>query len=115
EVTDLSLSYHVCLATGFAILAYTAYVEDSVIFMTKQIMTTIPVMILISQILYFEHFYEQGNEIITDHSCLNCKTHIEIDWNYCSLCGFATETAFRQQSATLASTASSPPPSCAAS
>lgn len=93
EANDLSISYHICLAMGFGMLTYTAYVEDSIIFLVKQVMTTIPVLILIGQIFYFEHFYEQGNEIITDQSCANCKTHIDLDWNFCSLCGIQTDAA----------------------
>ena len=87
EVLDLSLSYHICLALGFGMLTYTAIVEDSQIFLVKQIMTTIPVIILISQILYFKHFYDQGDEILKNHFCSNCKSTIELDWNFCSLCG----------------------------
>ena len=93
EVLDLSISYHICLALGFGMLTYTAYIEDSLIFMVKQVMTTIPVLILISQILYFGHFYEQGNEVIVDQSCAHCKTHVDISWNYCALCGIEIEVA----------------------
>ena len=40
EVRDLSMTYHVLLALGFGILTYTAWAENSVIFLVKQIATT---------------------------------------------------------------------------
>ena len=51
EVRDLSMTYHVLLATGFGILTYTAWLEGSTIFLAKQIMTTIPVCVIIGQII----------------------------------------------------------------
>ena len=47
EVRDLSMTYHILLALGFGILAYTAWLEGSTIFLVKQIATTIPVCIII--------------------------------------------------------------------
>jgi hypothetical protein len=41
------------LALGFGILLFQAYVENSTVFMIKQIMTTIPVLIIIGQIFYY--------------------------------------------------------------
>ena len=58
EANDLSILYHVCLAVGFGMLTYTAYIEDSTIFLAKQIMTTIPVLILIGQIFYFDRYWD---------------------------------------------------------
>ena len=52
EVRDLSLPYHILLALGFGILTWQAYIDGSVVFIVKQIATTIPVLILIGQILY---------------------------------------------------------------
>ena len=52
EVRDLSITYHVMLALGFGILAVTAYVEGSTIFLIKQISTTIPVLVILGQIFY---------------------------------------------------------------
>ena len=52
EVRDLSMTYHVFLALGFGILTYTAWVENSLIFLVKQIATTVPVLIIIGQIIY---------------------------------------------------------------
>ena len=51
EVRDLSMKYHVFLALGFGILTYTAWKENSIIFIVKQIATTIPVVIIIIQII----------------------------------------------------------------
>jgi uncharacterized protein with PQ loop repeat len=53
EVRDISLTYHILLAIGFSILIYTAHIEDSFIFLMKQILTTIPVVIIIGQILHY--------------------------------------------------------------
>ncbi|MCT4641533.1 MAG: PQ-loop repeat-containing protein [Bacteriovoracaceae bacterium] len=54
EVNDLSMTYHIMLAVGFGILTYTAYAEGSIIFLVKQVATTIPVLIIIGQILYYK-------------------------------------------------------------
>ena len=93
EANDLSILYHVCLAVGFGMLTYTAYIEDSTIFLAKQIMTTIPVLILIGQIFYFDRYYKHQNRIMTEsQSCENCNTNLNLDWNFCSLCGIQTES-----------------------
>ena len=55
EVRDLSMAYHVLLAIGFGILTWTAWAENSTIFVVKQIATTVPVMIIIAQIVYHKN------------------------------------------------------------
>lgn len=55
EVRDISLMYNVLLAIGFGILGVTAYQEGSVIFLVKQIVTTIPVIIIIFQVVYHKN------------------------------------------------------------
>ena len=84
EVRDLSLIYHILLATGFGILAITAYYEGSLIFLVKQIATTLPVVIIISQILYHkqDHWHDDLNP-----SCQGCQEELESDWDYCPYCG----------------------------
>ena len=49
EVRDLSLIYHILLALGFGLLIITAVMEDSFIFLVKQIATFIPVIIIIGK------------------------------------------------------------------
>ena len=63
EVRDLSMVYHVMLALGFGILTYTAYIEGSVIFIVKQIATTVPVIVIITQILYHkdDHWHDNSD------------------------------------------------------
>lgn len=55
EVRDISLAYNILLAVGFIILGVTAYFEKSAIFLAKQISTTIPVLVIIGQILYHKN------------------------------------------------------------
>ncbi|MFK7871930.1 MAG: PQ-loop repeat-containing protein [Oligoflexales bacterium] len=83
EVMDLSIMYHVLLALGFGVLTWTAWVENSVIFMTKQILTTIPVVVIICQILYFRKKREEEARL----PCANCDYIPEQEWNFCALCG----------------------------
>ncbi len=84
EVRDLSLIYHVLLALGFGILTYTAWAEDSVIFLVKQIATTIPVIVIIFQIFIHkdDHWHDDS-----DPFCNACKKELELDWNHCAYCG----------------------------
>jgi len=84
EVRDLSLSYHVLLAIGFGILTYTAWLEDSRIFLVKQISTTIPVVIIISQIFF--HREDRWHEEV-DPLCQSCNRELELSWNNCPFCG----------------------------
>lgn len=84
EVRDLSLMYHFFLAVGFAILGITAYIEQSVIFLVKQIITTIPVCIIIGQIFYHkkDRWYDPNMPI-----CIICQKKIENNWQFCPFCG----------------------------
>jgi len=84
EVRDLSMTYHIFLALGFAILTYTAWREDSTIFLVKQIATTIPVVIIIVQILI--HKGDRWHDKI-DPYCKSCNQELELKWNFCSNCG----------------------------
>lgn len=84
EVRDLSLTYHYMLALGFGILTYTAWVEDSVIFMVKQVATTIPVMIIIAQIYYHKDDPWHDED---DDFCNKCSAELECHWNACPYCG----------------------------
>lgn len=84
EVRDLSLTYHICLAIGFGILAFTAYVEGSAIFLIKQIATTIPVCVIISQIFY--HKQDKWHDD-SDANCHVCKQELEHPWVHCPYCG----------------------------
>ncbi len=84
EVRDLSMPFHILLATGFGILTYTAFAEGSTIFLVKQIMTTIPVLVIIGQIVYHrdDHWHDDK-----DPYCAGCKEELEISWKFCAYCG----------------------------
>lgn len=84
EVRDLSLAYHWLSFIGFALLAFQAYVEGSMIFLVKQIATTIPVGILIWQIYYHrkDKWYDEKYS-----DCFSCNRKIEPEWKYCPDCG----------------------------
>jgi uncharacterized protein with PQ loop repeat len=84
EVRDISLTFNILLAIGFSILAVTAYQERSVIFLSKQILTTIPVLIIICQIFY--HKNDRWHDINVDH-CRSCNEELEVYWSYCPFCG----------------------------
>lgn len=83
EVRDLSMIYHVMLAMGFGILTLTAWIEGSTIFLVKQIATTIPVLIIIGQILYHkdDHWVDDDTP-----NCTNCNRDLEDDWVICPYC-----------------------------
>lgn len=84
EVRDLSLAYHWLTLFGFAVLAVQAHYEDSLIFLIKQIMTCIPVAILIFQIYY----HRQDKWYDSEYSdCGLCKRKIEPSWKFCPNCG----------------------------
>jgi len=84
EVRDLSMAYHVLLAIGFGILTWTAWAENSTIFVVKQIATTVPVMIIIAQIVYHknDHWHDDA-----DPNCNGCGSELEQDWAFCAYCG----------------------------
>ena len=84
EVRDLSMIYHVMLALGFGILTYTAYIEGSVIFIVKQIATTVPVIVIITQILYHKDDHWHDN---SDPMCTACNKELEPWWDFCAHCG----------------------------
>jgi len=84
EVRDLSLPYHILLALGFGILTYQAYIDGSVVFIVKQIATTVPVVILIGQILYHRKDTWHDNK---DDICEECSEELEPGWAYCPECG----------------------------
>ena len=80
EVRDLSIPYHIFLALGFGMLTVTAYAENSTVFMIKQVLTTIPVLIIISQIFYHkkDKWHDDQDEI-----CEVCGYELEPDWDIC--------------------------------
>lgn len=88
EVRDLSLAYHYLLAIGFSILAWTAYHEHSTIFLVKQVLTTIPVLVIIGQIYYHkgDHWHDEAQV-----HCRECAEELEDDWNLCPYCGTGRE------------------------
>lgn len=96
EVRDLSMTYHILLALGFGILTYTAWAEDSMIFLVKQIATTIPVCVIIAQIVL--HKEDRWHDDSDPH-CIKCNSELELIWNHCPYCG--TEKTEEQQQAQL--------------
>ena len=83
EVRDISLPYHFLLALGFGILIFTAYEEQSTIFLVKQIATFIPVVIIVFQI--FQHSKDHWHDD-ADPICEKCDSELEPDWIYCPYC-----------------------------
>ena len=83
EVRDLSMTYHVMLALGFGTLTLTAWIEGSTIFLVKQIATTVPVVVIIGQILYHrgDHWVDDD-----DPNCLQCSEDLEPGWIICPYC-----------------------------
>jgi len=84
EVRDISLTYNILLAVGFGILAYTAYQENSAIFLVKQVMTTVPVVIIIFQVMYHRNDKWHDPEL---KKCATCNGEIEHPWKFCPYCG----------------------------
>ena len=84
EVRDISLAYNVLLAIGFGTLGFTAYQEGSTIFLVKQIVTTVPVLVIIGQVLY--HKNDKWHDVSLKR-CKNCSEEIERSWKYCANCG----------------------------
>ena len=84
EVRDLSMTYHILLALGFGILTWTAWIEGSTIFVVKQISTTVPVLVIIGQILYHkdDHWHDEN-----DPNCHKCHQEMEPYWKHCAYCG----------------------------
>lgn len=90
EVRDLSIWYNILLALGFGILGFTAYQEKSLIFLVKQIVTTIPVIVIIFQIIY--HSQDRWHELGAKH-CQGCKEELESWWKHCPSCGTAKKNS----------------------
>lgn len=84
EVRDISLCYHILLALGFGFLIIPAWVEGSNIFLVKQVVTFIPVLIIIAQIFWHrkDHWHDEY-----DLYCTGCKDELEDDWAFCPYCG----------------------------
>lgn len=83
EVRDLSLIYHVMLFTGFSILAVTAYMQGSTIFIVKQVLTSIPVLVIIGQIYYHQQDRWHDDE---NSFCEHCGEELEKEWVCCPFC-----------------------------
>ncbi|MDJ0652241.1 MAG: PQ-loop domain-containing transporter [Simkaniaceae bacterium] len=88
EVRDISLTYNLLLAIGFGILGFTAYDERSLIFFVKQISTTIPVIIIVFQVIY--HRDEHWKDTI-GKKCEGCSKQLERRWKFCAHCGREAE------------------------
>lgn len=84
EVRDLSLSFNILSAIRFGVLGITAFAEHSIIFLVKQITTTIPILVIIAQILYHQGDRWHDRK---DGSCAGCNEELEIYWAFCPFCG----------------------------
>ena len=84
EVRDISLSYYIMLGVGFGILGITAYIEQSLIFIVKQIATFVPVVVIIFQVIY--HRKDRWHDPSLPF-CSNCKREVELHWKNCPYCG----------------------------
>ena len=78
------MTYHTLLAIGSIVLAYTAWVENSSIFVVKQILTAIPVMVIIAQIIIHKEDRWFDAQLAL---CSHCGERLEINWNHCPGCG----------------------------
>lgn len=87
EVRDISLSYNILLGVGFGILMITAFQERSLIFFVKQVATTIPVVIIIFQVIY--HRKDRWHDK-NDPNCKYCNEELEPNWKHCPFCGGET-------------------------
>ena len=87
EVRDLSIASYIFLAIGFTIMGARALYDGSVLFFTKQLVTLIPVGILIFQIRYHrdDRWHDDADEM-----CLTCDEELEPQWSYCPYCSTAT-------------------------
>lgn len=88
EVRDLSLLSYSLLAIGFFIMSIRAWADGSDIFLAKQIMTFIPVSIIIYQIR--KHKNDTWHDKNDPH-CLSCKKELEPLWRHCPYCGTLTQ------------------------
>jgi uncharacterized protein with PQ loop repeat len=52
EVRDLSIVQYIGFTVSYSLLAYVAYVTDSKIFLIKQLMSGIPALVILCQIIY---------------------------------------------------------------
>lgn len=86
EVRDISLPYMICMLIGFVILAFLAMVERSTLFLIKQVATSIPVAVIIGQVIY--HRRDHWHDEKLPH-CVRCDTEIENDWGFCPSCGLS--------------------------
>ena len=84
EVRDISILFYGLLLAGYLILTYTAYLEKSSIFLTKQITSVIPVIIIVCQVYY--HRKDSWHDP-SDPNCKKCKLELEPRWKYCPKCG----------------------------
>lgn len=91
EVRDISIAYHVFLALGFGIMIPTALFEGTMVFLIKNILTFLPVCIIIFQIFY--HRQDRWHDE-DDPYCGNilCKKELEPQWTYCPYCSWYTKT-----------------------
>lgn len=83
EVRDISLPGNILLALGFLIMSIKAIEQKSLIFFVKQIMTFIPVAMIIKYIFKYknEHWQEEDPKY-----CNGCKEILEHNWKFCPYC-----------------------------
>lgn len=83
EVRDISLMGNCLLALGFFIMFIKAVEQGNLIFGVKQIMTFIPVAIIIRLV----HKNKDAHWKDEDPTyCDSCQESLEDDWNFCPYC-----------------------------
>jgi predicted membrane channel-forming protein YqfA (hemolysin III family) len=80
EVRDLSTIGFISLGIGYIILGYEAFLIGSGVFLFKNVLTLLLVLIILGQIWY--HRDEEWHDE-TDVLCQNCTNEMEDNWKYC--------------------------------
>jgi len=72
------------MSFGFSLLAFEAYRTNSTIFLVKQLLVLVPV--LVTSFLIITHNKDEWHDD-KDKNCKNCKNELESHWKYCADCG----------------------------
>lgn len=102
EVRDLSVLSYFFLAIGFVVMGIRAFKDGATIFLVKQFVTLIPVVVLIAQI--YIHRDDRWHDD-DDEFCVSCGEELEPQWTFCPYCG----TESFDESFSTATTANSYP------
>jgi len=73
--------------TAIVLLSVSYWFQIWKIHVVKQVMTTIPVLIIIGQIIIHKEDHWHDDD---DPFCENCKKELEPFWEHCAYCGTKT-------------------------